>query len=524
MDHDRRRGAATPGTEREGPDGGVALARTKAPLTLWVDAARGSDRNDGTARRPLKTIEAAVDRVPFLIRVGHPVTINVKAGTYRPAAGALAVTRACEDSFTIQGVDWLAPPLLEGPTAGSFSSARENDAVASGAAWKGHALKGKFVRMTSGPFAGKRFPIADNSATSVTLAMGTAAGFAGEGFTLEEPGAVLLGDPARSATLTLNSVGMVIPIRTPETSHALVTISGFRIGSGANYSAYVASASPGGDRFLECVFVGTPTSLGVCLVSAGTSTLERCFLSTGRYLVTAGRSETLAKLKGAVLTDADTGLLVQNGATVVVDDRYESLFCDLSRDGIEVLGCTVFSCNRFRIERCGVGLRLEGFISLEADGLEILDSAEDGILIGDADHNFDHDVHLGLGGVAIRGSGGDGIRMAARSSSVCLGGPGQRSVISGNRGYGVHLPAGLHVTQELLLVSSALEMSGNAKGDLCLDGATARSLADLRAAPDGKLADEVRGNVAFSEGVAAPRARPRRPRWAPVEHVGDPAS
>jgi hypothetical protein len=54
----------------------------KQPLTLVVDAHRGSDRNPGTARRPLRTVAAAWQRIPQARTLDRAVRILVRPGRY----------------------------------------------------------------------------------------------------------------------------------------------------------------------------------------------------------------------------------------------------------------------------------------------------------------------------------------------------------------------------------------------------------------------------------------------------------
>lgn len=54
--------------------------QTTANMTLYVDATNGADNNDGSAGKPFKTIQRAIDNVPQVIN--HTVNINVADGTY----------------------------------------------------------------------------------------------------------------------------------------------------------------------------------------------------------------------------------------------------------------------------------------------------------------------------------------------------------------------------------------------------------------------------------------------------------
>ncbi|GGI45976.1 hypothetical protein GCM10008018_14820 [Paenibacillus marchantiophytorum] len=54
--------------------------KTTANMTLYVDATNGADNGDGSAVKPYKTIQFAINQIPQVIN--HFVTVNVAAGTY----------------------------------------------------------------------------------------------------------------------------------------------------------------------------------------------------------------------------------------------------------------------------------------------------------------------------------------------------------------------------------------------------------------------------------------------------------
>ncbi|OCT10990.1 hypothetical protein A8709_04615 [Paenibacillus pectinilyticus] len=54
--------------------------KTSAVLVLYVDGTNGADNNDGSAGKPFKTIQRAINNVPQI--VNHVVTINVLVGAY----------------------------------------------------------------------------------------------------------------------------------------------------------------------------------------------------------------------------------------------------------------------------------------------------------------------------------------------------------------------------------------------------------------------------------------------------------
>lgn len=62
------------------PHSSYVPLKTTSNITLYVDATTGNDANPGTSVQPLKTIQAAINKIPQI--VNHAVVINVMAGTY----------------------------------------------------------------------------------------------------------------------------------------------------------------------------------------------------------------------------------------------------------------------------------------------------------------------------------------------------------------------------------------------------------------------------------------------------------
>ncbi|GAW28164.1 hypothetical protein ULO1_07340, partial [Carboxydocella sp. ULO1] len=71
---------ASGGTDVLTPADIGAANTTTADMTLYVDAVNGNDNNPGTQTQPLQTIQAAVNKIPAIVK--HTVTINIAAGTY----------------------------------------------------------------------------------------------------------------------------------------------------------------------------------------------------------------------------------------------------------------------------------------------------------------------------------------------------------------------------------------------------------------------------------------------------------
>ncbi len=80
---------------------GVEVAASDA-LDLYVDALMGNDDNDGLKRgTPKRTIQAAIDRIPAILR--GDVTVHINPGTYAEAVALLDRNLPADSSITLRG-------------------------------------------------------------------------------------------------------------------------------------------------------------------------------------------------------------------------------------------------------------------------------------------------------------------------------------------------------------------------------------------------------------------------------------
>jgi hypothetical protein len=86
--------------------------------TLVVDIRRGADRNPGTARRPLRTVAAAWERIPQAQALTRPVRIRVRPGRY----GAKALPNYWESRWGSE----QSPVVIEAARRGKVSFAAVN--------------------------------------------------------------------------------------------------------------------------------------------------------------------------------------------------------------------------------------------------------------------------------------------------------------------------------------------------------------------------------------------------------------
>lgn len=91
--------------------GDLVSGATTGPLDLYVET-WGNDANDGSALRPFKTIQAAVDVVPKTIK--HPTRIQVGSGNF---AGARIEELSVDGStFTLAAMRAATPKYCTNAT------------------------------------------------------------------------------------------------------------------------------------------------------------------------------------------------------------------------------------------------------------------------------------------------------------------------------------------------------------------------------------------------------------------------
>ncbi|MEM6391367.1 MAG: right-handed parallel beta-helix repeat-containing protein [Planctomycetota bacterium] len=86
---------------------GADLDESRVEVVLYVDAARGSDRNPGTAERPYATVAAGVAAANQRLAAGQPTKLQIAAGVYREGEIELDVSagRTKQTLFVIEGED-----------------------------------------------------------------------------------------------------------------------------------------------------------------------------------------------------------------------------------------------------------------------------------------------------------------------------------------------------------------------------------------------------------------------------------
>jgi len=177
----------------------VLPAATTQDMDLYVDPVHGNDGYAGTFASPLRSVQAALDAIPKLIR--HQVTIHLAAGDYysdpaTPQGYYTGVATVVVEGFGFDRLRQLAglaylrvqghtTALFAGKHVSSYTAPASPDPRATvhvtGTPFTAHALKGKFIRFTSGgsgladvvpgqPLP-NTFPITDNTNNSITFVL-----------------------------------------------------------------------------------------------------------------------------------------------------------------------------------------------------------------------------------------------------------------------------------------------------------------------------------------------------------------
>lgn len=252
---------------------------TTAALTLYVDTA-GSDSNACTASgaSACLTVQGALGKIPK--RIKHPVTINIASGTFdgfRIEGFYLDAATTTGAYLVVQGTR-VTSTLASGATSGTFTSGSAgtcNTGVWGGASlaaagWTVSDLKGRYVNITGGTGAGQIRVIADNTATTITVAGCWTAPDATSTFVIQD-----------SATLVNTDATLPAIPDLAATAEAKVLVINLVHGRGIitspNTAALVISDirfTTGGARSLDVYSPGTAVRLLRCRHDSGTGTLR----------------------------------------------------------------------------------------------------------------------------------------------------------------------------------------------------------------------------------------------------------
>lgn len=198
---------------------------TTGNLTLYVDTA-GSDSNPCTQALPCLTAQAAVDKIPKLVR--HPVTVQFGAGNFAMGAVVTGFEYDAKGDAGSGQVDGGGTPLngayilfqgtqidftpATGTASGTITASTTGNGNVFGTltdstqTWTVNNLRGQLVELLGATNETDRFrPIVSNTATVITIAGQFASGqTVGLGYRIRDWGTVFTGDlpPTSYSALT----------------------------------------------------------------------------------------------------------------------------------------------------------------------------------------------------------------------------------------------------------------------------------------------------------------------------------
>lgn len=443
-----------------------ASEATPQAMTLYV-ATTGDDGNPGSEAQPLKTIQAAINKIPQQVR--HPVSINIGAGNFegfylndfdinyldQATAGFIMLTGTMQDVVPATGT---ATGTVSSAVQGAFATNTYvvvNDASQN---WTVNDLVGKMFVATGGQGSGQMYPIVANTATQVTLCVCVATTIfnATTTYAIQEPGT------------NINTV-ISVPGSAP-TGNPSVTAG-----------IYMANNRTKGDRsvlLVRQVKVSPPSVRGVSIADNTAVAFQNCVFSatgTTSNFASSGNAEIgRVTIQGCVFTTTGTSVHLslgsQTGVAVGAGTILQTMFVGgvvgISAQGQYIISNCYFSA-------LNTGIRSTGHLWLWQGGSGL---------------QF-HSCTIGLQGA--QNQAGLGALMLQLNNpplfnncttAIALHGPA--STIFANSGTGM-IGSG-NTTAISLSGGARLQYSASATltgaTELSLDGSTASNIANMRAA------------------------------------------
>jgi hypothetical protein len=489
-----------------------ATYESTADTTLYV-ATTGNDANAGTIGSPLLTIQAAIDKIPLVVK--HTFIINVGAGSFVEKLHIDKII-AANTGARISIVGTLAAFVpATGLASGNIAAMAGRVATVTLAGWTVNDLRDKFLRVTA---TGELYPICSNAATTVELA--TTTNLTGLAFDIVQPSTVLQGGNT-SADIAIKSAaaGRQAFNAAPQTSLSGIMVRNMEIVAGTGVTAggslkvygcrlkYYFTGYGGSNGFapqiLRCVLLEQAANNGAAMVLQASQfpQADECYARA----VAVGTNVGL-ELRACNEVQANNCLVLEGfGKGIEVNDSVGYLFGgNLVSRGGGTYGLYVFGGN----------------VEMEIDGLEASGHSQYGIYVEDDAVNPTGNVHIGvstgaissngldgvllrsastlaLAAVSVTANGRDGIRIMGSHNGVRLSGA---TDISGNAGWAVKCQ-GLASLNSIEVGPAPLVMGGNGHPDFSLDnGVTTTTLAALRTIvgpPAARLTDANYLNTLF---------------------------
>lgn len=391
----------------ESPFGGDPVVIDTA-MTLYVDPATGSDSAPGGPDRPFATVQGAANYLKGF-DIGAPVTISVAAGTYTGdtvISDLHFVGRSA--SLTITGpTTWTAATLGSGSATGSVTSyaapvsgsATVGTLTDSTQTWTVNALKGLFVKMTSGALTGVRKVIMSNTATGVDIGVTLGAVTGGMTYAIERPAVILTGrfDVSNnsgmlvSGAITVQNIDIQSASGTSPTTSLVAIQSCPADGLAVHFTdarvllvhdnIFISRVYASTVRFTNCYlsYSGTGLGFGILADSAAEVALRGSYVrvnssggggdalrNTGAYLTTFLQAITVVEVAGsssnpAIWSVPDNQVTnTRFAGGIVIRSTASRGAVEIATSGSSFLPAYLFAEGGLRIETASVGLTATG--------------------------------------------------------------------------------------------------------------------------------------------------------------------
>lgn len=469
---------------------GNGLTTTEA-MTFYVSTT-GSDTNTGlSAAMPLKTVSAALRKVPYTIQPGNPVTIVMAAGTYdeRITCPPLLL----RDNVTVQGDAMIATAPGQGAASGTFDAvfgAQEftQRALFTGAGWLAGGLRGGFfVEILDGTLIGTLLPIVNNGVDTIDVGVPCNTGtfnLQSRQFRLVKPSTILtrsvneecifIGAPVLGATVSATP-------SVPTGGANYLTFSKLEIRRSSVSAPAAVRANSAFIRLNNCSVLDNAGG-GGSMVSVTTNTVLRmddCLL----YRAASNNTILLGASSFSIATFTRLGAF---GGNYVVSATHTSMgftngfFRSQDEAAISARsGSNVTTASSIGIDACGAGILLGQGAAVNIVSSAIKNCTSVGIGVGLSSKNvataavsfanmsvFNTTIDTCVRGI-VCGSG----------ASVALTGT---TAINNCSAFGVDMAPSLRCGHNNVVTAPTNTMSGNG-ADLTVDGTAGLTLAALRA-------------------------------------------
>ena len=457
----------------------IVRKQTSGPINIYVDALNGNDNNTGHSTSPLKTITAALKKLPTYIT--QNVTINVKAGVYNESI-TLPFLVKYGSKLLIKGIDETKVIPASGPSSGTFTGVGVGGVrwvALTGAGWTPGDLIGKFLKIGN-----NYIPIADNTADEILVPIKTTS-IATSSFEIVEPAATILAKSGEGGTIFVNNRDQSYRYDT-EFNFLIIDGNGEKFNVLHTYgdAAYTNCRIQGGAIFQ--VFMYNASS-GVKLES----THIDC--NNTYFGITVDKGDSYLDLRGISCVGSANYSIVAVNNSYVQQDVFGSYH---GYPTTSIFSGGAISCiSLFR--RAYWNATNNGMLCMNSGGigLDISDSNYDAIATG-VNHEFvghsSHGIVLGkhtsttsgnadINHAKVTNNGGHGILISGSHSYLrCL-----VSNVDNNGGYGIAcIPddnSANSISHCNIVVSSSTTLNGNTSGEFTLDGVTPDTLTNLRA-------------------------------------------